>query len=251
VAFRIGRRRNEMRFRIGMNEMKSPLHLLVVGPLVLAFGAATLLHPRTSRADEWDQYYNAERSAKDLLYSYEDFKKLEKTEIEALVKAICEADEDERKNVSSDIGGRVRDKVRSEYDKTERRKNEALDMLKTVIGDKRFESKRGDAERLKSDVEDKWKAIDKMWDLLRGSNHPVVSFMLDKGKEEDDYRKGRCTASQVDTGKGYADCVGYDGNACLIVEFKPNNSRAISKGLNQLIAIFRWMRPDSRNGGTS
>jgi hypothetical protein len=83
-------------------------------------------------------------------------------------------------------------------------------------------------------VEEKWKSIDKMYDVLRGSNHPVVSFMLDKGNEEDAYRKGRCTASQVDTGKGFADCVGYDGDDCLIVEFKPNNSSAISKGLGQL-----------------
>jgi hypothetical protein len=213
-----------------MNEMKSSWHLRLAPALV----ASALLSSGMSHADEWDQYYNAERSAKDLLFSYEDFRRMEKTEIEALVKAICDADEDERKSVSSDSAARVRDKVRSEYDKVERRKTEALDMLKTVIDDKRFESKRSDAERLKSDVEDKWKSIDKMWDLVRGSNHPVVSFMLDKGKEEDDYRKGRCSAAQVDTGKGYADCVGYDGNSCLIVEFKPNNSRAISKGLNQL-----------------
>lgn len=220
-----------MTFRTAMNPRKSMLYFLPIVLLILAFGGETLLYPRPSHVDE---YYDAERSAKDLLYSYEDFKKLERSEIEALVNAICEADEDERRSVSSDIGSRARDKVRSEYDKTERRKNEAVAMLKAVIADQRFESKRSDAERLKSEVEEKWKAIDRMWDLLRGSNHPVVSFMLDKGKEEDEYRKGRCTAAQVDTGNGFADCVGYDGNACLIVEFKPNNSRAISKGLQQL-----------------
>lgn len=214
--------------------MKSPSHRVTTASLALAFGVGALLHPHTGRADEWDQYYNAERSAKDLLYSYEDFKKMEKKEIEALVKAMCDADEDERKEVSSNIQSRARDKVRSEYDKVERRKNEALEMLKNVIGDDRFKSKRSDAERLKSDVEDKWKAVDKMWDLMRGSNHPVVSFMLDKGKAEHDYRRGRCSASEVDTGNGNADCIGYDGNACLIVEFKPNNTRAINKGWKQL-----------------
>jgi hypothetical protein len=222
-----------MKIRIRMGQTKLTSHLIILGLLALVFGAATYSSSRTA-PDEWEEYYKAERSAKDLLYSYEDFKKLEKSEIEALVNAICEADEDERRSVSSDIGSRARDKVRAEYDKTERRKNEAIDMLKTVIADKRFESKRSDAEHLKSEVEDKWSAIDRMWDVMRGSNHPVVSFMLDKGKEEDDYRKGRCTASQVDTGKGFADCVGYDGNMCLIVEFKPNNSRAIRKGLEQL-----------------
>ena len=223
-----------MKLKIGMNEIRLSSRLLVVATLVLAFGVAALSHSSTTRADDWEEYYKAERAAKDLLYSYEDFKKLEKSEIEGLVTAICDADEDERRNVSSDISSRVKDKVRTEYDKTERRKNEAIDMLKTVIADQRFESKKSEAESLKSDVEDKWKAIDRMWDVIRGSNHPVVSFMLDKGKEEDEYRKGRCTAYQVDTGNGFADCVGYDGNMCLIVEFKPNNSRAISKGLSQL-----------------
>src|SRR6185369_10453290 len=207
-----------------------PLYFIAIGLLALAFGSDAFFNPRATP----DDYYDAERSAKDLLYAYEDFKKLETSEIAALVNAICEADEDERRNVASDIASRVRDKVRSEYDKTERRKDEALRMLNAVIADKQYESKRSDAERLKSEVEDKWRAIDRMWDLLRGSNHPVVSFMLDKGKDEDDYRKGRCTAAQVDTGRGFADCVGYDGNSCLIVEFKPNNSRAISKGQQQL-----------------
>jgi hypothetical protein len=218
-----------MRFKTRRNPLKATLYCLPIALLILALAGE--LYPRSSHVDE---YYDAERSAKDLLYSYEDFKKLEKSEIEALVNAICEADEDERRSVSSDIASRAREKVRSEYDKTERRMNEAIGMLKAVIADPRFESKRSDAERLKSEVEEKWKSIDRMWDLLRGSNHPVVSFMLDKGNEEDSYRKGRCTASQVDTGNGYADCVGYDGNACLIIEFKPNNSRAISKGLRQL-----------------
>lgn len=201
---------------------------------ILTFIALALAHSSTSSAQNYDLYNNAERAAKDLLYSYEDFKKLEKSEIEALVKAISEADEDERKSVSSDIGARVQSKVRSEYDETEKQKNNALEMLEIVLDDPSLESKHSDAERLKAEVEEKWKSIDKMYDSLRGSNHPVVSYMLDKGKEEDDYRKGRCSASQVDTGNGYADCVGYDGNSCLIVEFKPNNSKSISKGQQQL-----------------
>ncbi|MEA2204840.1 MAG: Restriction endonuclease fold toxin 9 [Blastocatellia bacterium] len=223
-----------MKVRIGMGPMKLTSHLIALGLLVLVLGAATYSPSRTTTADEWEEYYKAERAAKDLLYTYEDFKTVSKTEIEKLVAAICDADEDERREVSRTIGEQAADKTNTACNNVEQRKKEALDMLTAVIADKRFESKRSDAERLKYDVEDKYPVVASMCRSLRGSNHPVVSYMLDKGKEEDDYRKGRCTASQVDTGNGFADCVGYDGNMCLIVEFKPNNSRAIRKGLEQL-----------------
>jgi hypothetical protein len=118
--------------RMATNRPASPTPWRIASWLALAVCAAILLHPRRSHADDWDQYNDAERSAKDLLYSYEDFKRMEKSEIERLVKAICDANEDERKAVSSDIGSRVREKVQSAYDKTEQRKNEAVKQLTAV-----------------------------------------------------------------------------------------------------------------------
>lgn len=109
--------------------MKGMLHAVVLWSAVIAVGAAVFVHADAGYAGEWDPYNDAERSAKDLLYSYEDFLKMEKKEIEALVTAIAEAEELERKSIASDASSRARDKVRSEYDKVERRKNEALAML--------------------------------------------------------------------------------------------------------------------------
>jgi hypothetical protein len=207
---------------------------MVVWSVAIVVGGVSFLHISTVRAGEWDPYYDAERSAKDLLYSYENFLKMEKQEIEALVTAIAESEEADRKSIANDVGSRTRDKVRSEYDKVERRKNEALAMLDKVIGNDFFKEKHNDARNLKSQVEDRWRSIDKMYDKIRGSNHPVVAFMLEKGKEEHDSRQGRCTVKEFETGEGPADCIGYDGNACLIVEFKPDNQRSINKGKGQL-----------------
>jgi len=200
----------------------------------LLVGALAALHTGNARAGEWDQYYDAERSAKDLLFTYyDDFKKMDRREIQALVQAICDADEEERKSVASDVGSKTRDRVRAEYDKVEKRKNEAVAMLTKVLADDRFKEKHSDARDLKNKVEERWKSIDKMYDSVRSSNHPVSTFMTDKGMEEHKYRQGRCTASEFETGNGPADCIGYDGNACLIVELKPDNSKAISKGKSQ------------------
>lgn len=214
--------------------MKCNGRVIFVWSIAIAVGGAMLLHPNAGYTGEWDPYYDAERSSKDLLYSYEDFLKMEKKEIEALVTAIANAEEAERKSIASDIGSRTRDKVRSEYDKVERRKNEALAMLDKVLGSDFFKEKHSDARNLKSKVEERWISVEKMYEKVRGSNHPVVAFMLEKGKEEHDYRRGRCTVKEFETGAGPADCIGYDGKACLIVEFKPDNQRSINKGRDQL-----------------
>jgi len=211
--------------------MKWNLHFVVAWLASIAVGGTLLLHSDAGYAGEWE---DAERSSKDLLYSYEDFLKMERKEIGELVTAIAEAEEADRKSIASDISSRTRDKVRSEYEKVERRKNEALSMLNNVLGNNSLKEKHSEARNLKSQVEDRWRSIDRMYDKVRGSNHPVVAFMLEKGKEEHDYRQGRCTVKEFETGEGPADCIGYDGNACLIVEFKPDNQRAINKGRDQL-----------------
>jgi hypothetical protein len=214
--------------------MKITLHNLAASMAALLMGGGLLLDSGIARAGPWDQYNDAERSAKDLLYSYEDFLKMEKRQIEELVTAIANAEEDERRSIASDAASRTRDKVRADFDKVERRRNESLAMLDKALANPVYKDKHSDARNLKSQVEDKWRAIDRMYDKVRGSNHPVVAFMLDKGKEEHDYRQGRCTVKEFQTGDGPADCIGYDGDSCLIVEFKPDNSRSISRGKDQL-----------------
>src|SRR5262249_13487371 len=159
-----------------------------------------------ARAGEWDEYYNAERSAKDLLFTYyDDFKKMDRREIQALVQAICDADEEERKSVASDVGSKPRDRVRAEYDKVEKRTTEAVAVLTRVLADDRLKETHSDARDLKNKVEERGKSIDKMYDSVRSSTHPVSPFMTDKGMEEHRSRRGRCPASEFETGNGPAD----------------------------------------------
>ena len=121
--------------------MKWMLQAVVVCSAACGLCAALLFHTDAGHAEEWDPYNDAERSAKDLLFSYEDFLKMEKKEIEALVAAIAEAEGADRKSITSDISSRTRDNVRSEYDKVEGRKNEALAMLVKVLGNDFFKEK--------------------------------------------------------------------------------------------------------------
>jgi hypothetical protein len=66
---------------------------------------------------------------------------------------------------------------------------------------------------------------------VRGSNHPVIAYMLQTGKDLHSSRQQGCTAAEFDTGNGPADCV---RTSCDIIEFKPDNSRAKRKGEDQL-----------------
>lgn len=194
---------------------------------------------------EWDPYYDAERAAKDLLYSYYDeFRKLQVNETKALIQAIAEADEEDRKSVASSAGDAARKRVDAAFDQVERRKNESVALLDKAIANPLFKEKHSEAQKLKEQVLERWQSIEKMSKSVRGANHPVVAFMLEKGKEAHDYRQGRCTAKEFETGEGRADCIGYDGNSCLIIELKPDNQRAIRKGQDQ---VARYVKSISSN----
>lgn len=73
-------------------------------------------------------------------------------------------------------------------------------MLTKVLADDRFKEKHSDARDLKSKVEERWKSIDKMYDSVRSSNHPVITFLTEKGTQAHKNRHGRCTASAFETG---------------------------------------------------
>jgi hypothetical protein len=181
------------------------------------------------RAD--DAFYDAERSAKDFLYYYEDFTKLNKQNTQNLVKAIADGDQDERRDIAQRASSEAKDKVMYEYSKAEKRKDEALQLLDAVLKDPALKDKYSAAEDLQRKVNDTWASIKNMSEGIRGANHPVVAFMLQKGKELHETRQRGCPVYEFETGNGPADCI---RTSCDIIEFKPDNSRARYKGEDQL-----------------
>ena len=185
-----------------------------------------------SQSPLWaNAYDDAERSAKDSIYYYEEFTRLNKSEIRNLVRAIAEADEDERRDIAERAGREARDKVMNEYSKAENRKNEALRLLDAVLRDPAFKDKHHDAEDLKAKVNEKWASIRRMSETVRGANHPVIAYMLQTGRDLHKSRQQGCSVSEFETGNGPADCI---RTSCDIIEFKPDNSRSRSKGEDQL-----------------
>jgi len=192
---------------------------------VLAVGAIAFASGDWSGAKD-----KAEKFAND----YESLRRLTPDETRRIVTAVCEADEEDRKSVAEDSAYRVAGEVESKYDGLKDLKDEVVRKLDDVIADDDLKDNRSDAQRAKDDVQKKWETIDRMTTGLRGKNHPVVRFLVDEGNRAHKDRQASssyCTVSEYSMDSGRADCI-YASN-CTVIELKPDNSRAISKGQSQ------------------
>jgi hypothetical protein len=102
------------------------------------------------------------------------------------------------------------------------------------MSDDNLKDKQSDARAAKDDVLKWWDTIERMTRSIRGKNHPVVRFLIEEGNRAHKDRQNSssyCSVSEFSMNTGRADCI-Y-ASSCLVVELKPDNSRAISKGRSQ------------------
>jgi hypothetical protein len=192
-----------------------------------------LLRPVVSAASgDW----SAARSKVDELKTRQgELRKVTPEETRKIVTAVCEADEDERKRAGDEAAERVARTVNSQLGDLRNVREQAYRLLDDVIADDDLRDKRDEAKQLKDDVQKRWDSIERMAEnAMKGANHPLVSFLIRAGQDSHrDYQRN-CDASEVATGSRIADCVMASGETCLVIELKPDNSRAISKGKDQL-----------------
>lgn len=176
----------------------------------------------------------AERKYDEFKRGQEALKALTPEEVRKLVTAICAADEDERKSVADDIKSRVEDNVEDKYDDLEDVKDDALKLLEEVQRDDDLKDKQDKAKELAEDVKRRWDIVDRMTKSLRGANHPVVAWLLKQGQDAHEDRQERCDADEFVLASGKrVDCLMATGSTCKVIELKPDNSRAIGRGVSQ------------------
>jgi hypothetical protein len=104
-----------------------------------------------------------------------------------------------------------------------------------VLADSAQKDRHGKAREHRGKVTEWWTSIEKMTRSLRGANHPVVAFMLKEGQAAHKSRQSSssyCDVSAFRLGSaGEADCLKASG--CLVIEFKPDNSKGIRTGAAQ------------------
>ena len=184
------------------------------------------------RADDYD---DAKKLSENFIDQYEQIRSLKAQEVKLLVKTICEADPDDIESVSSEVSSRVKSDVTDKYDKLQSLRDQAIGALDKILSTDDFKDKQSEASRYKSRVEELWGRVERMYsDGIRGGNHPVVAFMRKMGQDahpEYQSHSEYCTAHEVETSEGNADCV-Y-APKCWVVELKPNNNRQVDKGRTQ------------------
>jgi hypothetical protein len=150
------------------------------------------------RANEYD---DAEKSAKSLLSYYDDFRKLDMDETLRLVRAISDADDEERRSVAERASRNAMDRVNSEFSKVERNKDEAIKLLNAVLNNQALREKFSDTQRLIREVNDKFQKISEMRTNLK----PVDVYLSKAGEDMEKSRHGGCRAYEFETGYGKAD----------------------------------------------
>jgi hypothetical protein len=179
----------------------------------------------------------AQSKAEDMKRRQQDLRRLVPDEVRRIVTAVCDADEDGRRDAGRDAADRVASKVSGELPILEGMRNDAYRAIDEVLGDAELKDRHDSAKRLREEVAERWNSIQNMAkNAMRGGNHPLVSWMALKGIEEhQNYQRNssNCHAYEVGTGNRQADCLRADGDTCYVIELKPKNSRAISKGNQQ------------------
>jgi hypothetical protein len=203
--------------------------LLLAGLLVVAVGFGVAW-----AKGDWSA---AQSKAEDMKRKQMELRKLTPDEVRRVVEAVCNAEEEDRRDVGRDAADRVASKVSSELNNLERSRDDAYKAIDEVLADDELKANHDSAKRLREEVSDRWKSIERMArNAMRGANHPLVSFLILKGIEEHkSYQQSssNCDAYEFETGSRRADCLKADGDTCYVIELKPNNSRARSKGERQ------------------
>jgi hypothetical protein len=185
-------------------------------------------------AGDWN---TAQSKVEEMKRKTMELRKLTPEEIRGVVAAVCDADEDERRDVGERAAARVAEKVKGELSNLERVRDDADRLINDVLSDDNLKPNHDDARKLRDEVAQRWKSVENMAkNAMRGGNHPLISYMSLKGIEEHkNYQRNssNCDASEIETGSRRADCLRAEGDTCYVIELKPNNSRAISKGNTQ------------------
>jgi hypothetical protein len=198
-----------------------------IGVVVVMSAVAAIAYA----AGDWG---SAKDKAERFKSEYEDLRRLTPQETRRVVTAICEADEDERRSVASDVHSRVGGMIDDKYDDLKDLKEEATRKLEDVISDESLKDNHSDAKSYKDEISRRWETIERMTRSIRGKNHPVVRYLIEEGNRQHRDRQtssSYCDVYEYSLGSGRADCI--RASDCTVVELKPDNSRSISRGRDQ------------------
>jgi len=145
------------------------------------------------------------------------------------------ADEDDRRSVASDVHDRVASTISRKYDELAALKDDTVRKLDDVISDDALKDKQSDAKGYKDDVSRRW-GHDRADDAFDSRQEPPGRPLPRRGRQPGAQGPAelvellRCVRFSMSSGR--ADCL--QASNCMVIELKPDNSRAISNGRSQV-----------------
>jgi len=182
----------------------------VGGSAVLVFGSSRSRGPPATGAAPRTERTGSRTSTDDL-------RRLTPTETREVVTAICEATRRSAGIAASRAHDRAASNVSSKFSSLDSLKNDTISDAKSY----KDETLRalGDDER--------------MTRSLRGKNHPVVRYMIEQGNAAHADRQSSSSYCTVSEHRWTPARRRIYASNCTVIELKPDNSRAISKGRDQ------------------
>jgi hypothetical protein len=193
-------------------------------------------------ADDGD-YDSAVSAAQASIDLCDQILKVDVQEIQRLVTAISEGDDEEIKQIMKEKGDAAIEKLKDGFDKSKEQTDKAFELLDAVIKDPNFQDndKKDNLRNLRKELETKWGKVQKVGDGP-GKVNPLLEWRNSKGEELHASRMSGCTVSGFGFGDGEADCI---RTPCDIIEFKPDNSRGKDKATKQLKGARNALLNDS------
>lgn len=181
-----------------------------------------------------DSCSDAENAAQKYIDSYETIRRMEVDQLKRLVTAVCDVDEDDIKKVAEDERNRVESMVASSKGNLDRAKADATSKLSAAISDAKCQSNKSKLESLQKDVEKYAERIENIADNgARLGSNPVFDRLRKMGQmAHDDYylHHSECAAYRdIEVGGLKPDCI-LPPDECVVIELKPDNSRAAYNG---------------------
>jgi hypothetical protein len=207
-----------------MNAKRTLIWTIVMVPFIAMIALA---------AGDWSQ---AQRDTDQFLSANANLRQTMYESTKEIVSRIAEAGEYERGQVAADALDRARSLVNSRASDLERFYRSANTSLEAVLGDDKLKDYHSKARDLRDTIGSRWQSLQRMLDgTFRGSNHPIVAFMLRAGQEAHrEYQGGQCSLAEFTLASGLrVDCL-VKAPDCIVIELKPKNSRAVREGLDQV-----------------
>jgi hypothetical protein len=198
-----------------------------------------------SKAQNCPAYEKAKEACEHFKDGYEKIRQLEVSEQKQLVRAMCEANDDERISVGKSAAERVQSDIWSNYDDLKKQKEEAEKYISMVLQDQQCNGKWDEAKRYQNEIDKIWPRIEKLRVKVTAGSNPVFDVMRQLGQEAHDAYQSSNSGQGLKehpVASGKVDFITY---GCQVIELKSNNSSSQSKGIKEAIDYTADLNKDN------